>query len=203
MLRFSIPLVLILSTNAFAQTVRDPDETEEVWSCDFEEEADTNYDRWPDGWTRRRGRGYPTYIKVEIAEDESFAAQGKRCLRMDLDGGAVSVYSPFTEVSPLLSYTLSGFLKTSGLVHDNASMEVIFYDENRKVIESFKSAQFRNLPDWREVLIGPVTLENPRVRWASIALHLSPSERADIVGSASFDKISLGRLPRMSLSTNS
>ena len=56
MLRVSIPLVLILSANAFAQTDHIPDETVEVFRCDFEEGTDANYDLWPDDWTRRRGR---------------------------------------------------------------------------------------------------------------------------------------------------
>jgi hypothetical protein len=94
-------------------------------------------------------------------------------------------------------------MKTTGLVHDTASMEVNFYDEDRKLIESFKSETFQNLPTWRDVEIGPITPGNEAVRWAVISLHLTPSDRADLVGSASFDAISFGRMPRMSLSTNS
>jgi len=202
MLRFSIPLVLILAANAFAQTDHEPDDTEEVFRCDFEEAFDTNYDLWPDGWTRRSGRGYPKYIKVEITDDATLD-EGKRCLRMELDGGAVSLYSPYISISSRFSYSLKGLMKTSGLVHDRASMEVTFYDENRKVIESFSSAKFQNLTEWRKVSIGPITPGNEDVRWAVISLHLAPTNRADLVGSASFDAISFGRLPRMSLSTNS
>jgi hypothetical protein len=203
MLKFSIPLLLILSANALAETVHQPDETEEVFRCDFEEGVDTNYDLWPDDWTRRSGRGYPKYVKVEITDIGEPGGQGKRCLRMELDGGAVSLYSPFIPISSRFSYTLKGLLKTSGLVHDRASMEVTFYDENRKEIESFRSADYKNLTDWREVLIGPIAPGNEQVRWAVISLHLTPTDRADLVGSASFDEITFGRLPRMSLSTNS
>jgi len=180
-----------------------PDETVEVYRCDFEDESDTNFDLWPDGWTRRRGRGYPSYVNVAISDNPESAARGTRFLQIDLDGGAVSLYSPFIEVSPLFSYTLRGHLRTSGLVHDSASMEVIFYDEDRKLIQSFDSEQFSDQGDWREILLGPLTTGDQRARWAAIALHLSPSEHADLTGTAAFDDISLGRLPLMSLSTNS
>jgi hypothetical protein len=69
-----------------------------VYRCDFEEADDINYDLWPDDWTRRSGRGYPKYIKVEITDVDPIA-EGKRCLRMDLDGGAVSLYSPYIPIS--------------------------------------------------------------------------------------------------------
>lgn len=210
MQRFSIPLVLILSAGAFAQTDPIPDETVEVFRCDFEEGTDANYDLWPDDWTRRRGRGYPTYVKVEISASDSATKQSKRCLRMDLDGGAVSVYSPRIPVSPLFSYTLAGFVKTAEEIHDSASMEVIFYDENDKPVGSHASAPFRtrkgdkegDTKGWHEVLIGPVTPANPQVRWAAIALHLIPGEKAGLTGSVMFDEISFGQLPRMSLATN-
>ncbi|NMC19902.1 MAG: hypothetical protein GYA33_05715, partial [Thermogutta sp.] len=40
--------------------------TQPVYSLDFSEPADINYDNWPDHWTRRVGSGFPEYLKMEI-----------------------------------------------------------------------------------------------------------------------------------------
>ena len=60
-----------------------------VASWTFEQTDDTNYDDWPDGWTRWRGEGFPHYVRIAIAApaESEFAAEG-RCLQIELDGGA-------------------------------------------------------------------------------------------------------------------
>lgn len=51
----------------------------EVFSCKFDETCDANFDAWPDGWTRRRGQGYPSYVKIKIQPIS--AAAEKSCAR--------------------------------------------------------------------------------------------------------------------------
>ena len=72
----------------------------EVFECTFGESWDQNYDEWPDGWSRRRGKGYPEYVSVKIVTAEDALAEGK-CLQVDLDGGAAIAYSPPIRVTPL------------------------------------------------------------------------------------------------------
>src|SRR5687767_5388634 len=90
----------------------------EVFGCGFEEEADANYDNWPDRWTRQKGPQYPHYVGIKIASEPS--PQGQRCLRIDLDGGAAALYSPPIAIGPYSSYVLEADLKTESLIHDEA-----------------------------------------------------------------------------------
>src|SRR5262245_12044666 len=80
--------LFILAAKAPAPTEGDRAEGVEVLHCDFEPETDKNFDDWPDGWTRRRGKGYPEYVKTRIVADgERPGSPGAGCLRIDLDGG--------------------------------------------------------------------------------------------------------------------
>src|SRR5205085_236854 len=41
----------------------------EIFRCDFSDKDDSNFDLWPDGWTRLRGPGYPQYVKIGIVDE--------------------------------------------------------------------------------------------------------------------------------------
>ena len=86
---------------------------EQCFHCAFDRTWDKNYDDWPDGWRRRRGSGFPHYVKIAIRQEPS--PVGDRSLRIDLDGGGAVVYSPLVPVSPLFSYVLEARLETQGL----------------------------------------------------------------------------------------
>ncbi|HRX79400.1 MAG TPA: hypothetical protein P5307_10090, partial [Pirellulaceae bacterium] len=182
-------------------------QAQEVRHWDFEEKHDKNYDRWPDDWTRRRGKGYPLYVNVEIAEDSrprlnsQPANSAQHALQIELDGGAAAVYSPMVEVSPLFSYVLNGFLRTEGLTHDVAYAAVMFYDNDRKLLDTVESSRHTQTNGWTGFQIGPLTPSSDRVRWAVVSLHLSPTSKADLTGSAMFDDLVLAKLPRVSVET--
>lgn len=205
MIHCLLPL-LILSADAAARTDSHFPHAIEVRRWDFEERGDKNYDRWPDDWTRRKGRGYPLYLKAEIADDPTPLPTGKHALRLELDGSAALLYSPAIEVSPLFSYVLSGYIKTELLRHDVAFAAILFYDKNHKLLETHESEYYQEAADWTPFPIGPITPKSDQVRLAKIALHLKPAEPdgdADLFGAAMFDELWLGRLPRVSLETNS
>ncbi|MDA1053338.1 MAG: hypothetical protein O3C40_23045 [Planctomycetota bacterium] len=207
MIHCLLPL-LILSADASAHTASSLTQSQEVRHWDFEGDDDKNYDHWPDDWTRRRGKGYPLYLNVEIAEDkqprvsdQQAEASSQHALRMELDGGAALVYSPLVEVSPLFSYVLSGYIRTEGLTHDVAYASVLFYDKDRKLLETLESSHHQQARNWTPFQIGPVTPPSKQVRWAVIALHLVPADKADLTGSAMFDDLLFARLPRVSVET--
>jgi hypothetical protein len=209
MIHCLLPL-LILSADASAHTASPLKQAQEVRRWDFESNDDKNYDRWPDDWTRRRGRGYPLYLHVEIAENarprvesQQSTSDTQHALRMELDGGAALVYSPLVEVSPLFSYVLNGYLKTEGLKHDVAYAAIMFYDSNRQLLETLESARHTESRNWTGFQIGPVTPSSDRVKWAVIALHLAPTAKADLTGSAMFDDLVFAKLPRVSVETRS
>jgi hypothetical protein len=170
----------------------------EVFDCTFGESWDQNYDEWPDGWSRRRGKGYPEYVSVKIVPAEDALAEGK-CLQVDLDGGAAIAYSPPIRVTPLHSYILQGGIDTSGIEFDQAYLSLTLLDENRERLETYRSDSVGSLPGWSKLTLGPVEPMSDAVRLAILGLHVQPGKQADLKGRVRFDEIRLTRLPRISL----
>jgi len=174
---------------------------DEVFRCQFDEPWDKNFDHWPDQWWRRKGRGFPRYVKVEISDEPT--PTGNRCLRIDLDGGAVAAFSPTIPISHLYTYVLEGLLQTEGLQHDQVYLSLTLLDQQRRRLEAFHSQKIGGSQSWTKLRLGPVAPDGDNASFAVIGLHLEPGDRADLSGSVRFDDLWLGRLPRMSLSANS
>ncbi len=170
----------------------------EVFRCTFDESWDQNYDDWPDGWSRRRGKGYPEYVSVKIAVAED-APSAARCLQIDLDGGGAIAYSPPIHVTPLHSYILQGAIDTSGIEFDQAYLSLTLLDENNERLETYRSDQIGHQPGWNTLSLGPIEPGNNAVRLAVLGLHVHPGKQADLKGRVRYDKILLTRLPRITL----
>lgn len=170
----------------------------EVFQCDFGGSWDQNYDDWPDGWSRRRGKGYPEYISVKIVSAEDALSTGK-CLQVDLDGGAAVAYSPPVRVTPLHSYVLEGSLDTSGLEADQAFLSLTLLDENRERLESYRSDKVGHRDGWTMLRLGPIEPLSDEVRLAVLGLHVQPGKQADLKGRIRFDEIRLTRMPRIAM----
>lgn len=191
-------LPLILPTQ-WTAPIEQESYSETIFEVDFGRSSDLNYDGWPDNWTRRRGMGFPQYVGIHVADDP--AASGSQCLRIDLDGGGATAYSPPIEISPQFSYVFYGKLKTSRLKHDVAYFSVSFFDQEKKEKETITTEQLTDVDQWRELQIGPLSPSSHDARWAVIGLHLVPTDRADLTGSAMFDDIRFARLPNMTIET--
>ena len=197
---FLLP-VLILSADLAPSTEQQHAET--VYTTGFEEATDKDFDAWPDDWTRRRGRGYPQYIEISLVDDPEPRTEPSRCLRIELDGGGATVYSPPIPMSPVFSYSFEGFLKTEHLRHDEAYFTVTFY--TMRTVLRKNAMPRRNLPrhpHGQRVRIGPVAPVNEKAEFAVIGLHLMPTVRSDLYGAAMFDDLRLARLPRMAVQTS-
>ena len=192
--------LLILAAQAESPIASRRGEADEIYRCDFEEEFDKNYDNWPDDWTRQKGRGYPFYLPVEIETDTSRSGSS-RVLKMQLDGGGALIHSPRIPIRPAYSYVLQVNLKTAQLKHDLAFCTVTFLDAKFNKMETYSSDKLR--PDtWTVLEIGPITPKSPMARWATISFHLTPTEKADLVGAAWFDDLWFGSLPRMAITAD-
>jgi hypothetical protein len=170
-----------------------------VFRNGFEEDADLDFDTWPDGWTRRRGPGYPHYVRVRIAPDN--APTGGRALRIELDGGAAAVSSPPIPLDADYSYVLEGWVRTENLRRDAAALSLTLLDEQRRPLEVHRSAPLAGTAEWTRLRVGPVQAADARAVQVFVGLHLEPRNAAarDIRGVAAFDGLWLGRLPKLSL----
>jgi hypothetical protein len=174
----------------------------EVFHCDFgQKQWDSDFDHWPDQWVREQSAAYPHYLPIRIS-DEPIPVKG-RSLRIDLDGGAAAIFSPRFKVNSIFSYILEANIKTNALVRDEAYVAVTFYDAKNKPLETFISERLRRNNDWTKVCIGPIAPPGENVDHAVIGLHLEPTQRADVHGTAWFAGVWVGRLPRMTISSNS
>ncbi len=174
-----------------------------IFAARFEESEDVNYDLWPDFWKRRSGRGFPHYLKIELAADRLAKEAGNTALRIQLDGGGAELVSPPVPASPLFSYMLRARIRTVGLKQSAASVTVLFQDENGKVLERHPSRQISGTTKgWIALEIGPLTPRETQTRRAVVSLRLIPTNGGDLKGEAWFDDVWLGRLPRMSLEAN-
>ncbi len=174
----------------------------EVFHCDFAQDKwDKNFDHWPDGWVRERGRGFPGYLNVKL--EPSLAPGGGAALAMELDGGAIAAYAPPIDISQAYAYVAEVLVKTEGLVHDRAFLSVTLLDEGRQKLHTLRSERVRDSHGWRKVRLGPFAAEAKGARFAIVGLHLEPQGKADLTGSAQFADVWMGRLPRMSATLNS
>lgn len=172
-----------------------------VYQCLFDDASDANFDGWPDGWTRRRGLGYPHYLAVTI--DTPSPPSGGRSLRFNLDGGAAVALSPAIPVRPEYDWVLEGYVLTKGLVHDRAFLSVTFLDEGRKPLSVSQSEAVCDT-SWKRIRVGPLSLPSDAARFVVLGLHVEPQaagRQEDLRGSAWFGDLWLARLPRMILST--
>lgn len=221
---YLIPL-LILATGPTPSIDMEGEEAVDVYYCDFAQqmldgesrEADINFDGWPDHWTRRLDRQHPRYVKIAIAGNghephspgtpagtarpAGEPASG-RWLQVDLDGGAAAAFTPSLDVSPRFTYLVEGRLRTVGLRHDAAYYSISFFDADDRLLERRESRRVQG-DAWRSVRIGPFTPHSPGACKARIGLHVSPTEMADLTGTAMFADVRLARLPRMALTANS
>ncbi|QDT71985.1 COG1470 family protein [Lacipirellula limnantheis] len=179
---------------------RHPD-TVEVFACDFGQAWDLNYDRWPDRWQRVFGEGLPKYVEAGIVADEA-APNGSR-LTVKVNGGGAKLLSPCASVSEKFSYKVESLLDVRGLQHARVRLQVEFCDEQKQVIETVDSPWRQNTGGWVDCHIGPISPTDPRVQLARVAFIVEPGELTDLAGEASLARVWLGRLPRMTIESNS
>ena len=166
-----------------------------LYKYGFETRADDEFDEWPQGWRRRRGPGYPGYLDIEIVDDRP--AEGKYCLRAQLNGGAVALFSPPMPADHRSSFVLTGSIRTVGLKNDHAQLSLTYLDKHDQVLERVVSVGVTTAKTWESVKLGASYCANPAVQKVVIGLHLEPiQQRADLNGTVWFDDLVLAVAPR-------
>lgn len=169
-----------------------------VFHCNFDESWDANFDGWPTDWTRRDGRGFPHFIRIEI--DEAGPPGGGRSLRIDLNGAAASAQSPLIAVDPLFEYLLQVDLAAENLGTSQASVGLLLLDEERRPVQTLSSPLVGSVNGWRRLSVGPTPIDG-KARFAMITLSVQPGSRPDLNGAIRFGDLWLGRLPHLRVET--
>lgn len=168
-----------------------------LYQCDFEVGSDQNYDLWPDGWTRRRGPGYPQYLDISIHDAPPKESERGRCLKIELDGGAAYVSSALIPIATRFSYAVEMDIKIQGMKRDLVTMMLTFLDENQQPLETVETKPVTMVAGWQRLLIRPATPHNPKTHSAVVSIHIRPGEREDLTGSVLLDNLEVLRLPQM------
>ncbi len=189
-------LAAILAFAAPSKSERVHADADTLASVTFETDCDLDYDLWPDGWSRQRGRGFPHFIPIAITDAAS--AAGNRCLEFRLDGGAALAKSPPVKIDDRHDYLFEVDVQTQGLTFDDAFISVIFLDADERELARAVGEHVGGDTPWKTVRIGP-TVAPSTALYAVIALSVEPRERPGLTGTARFDNVWAGRVPRMDL----
>jgi hypothetical protein len=198
-----VAVLAILSTVSATHTGATQTESSIVFHTDFESGVDANFDDWPDQWTRRRDRGYPAYIPIQIVRAERPEVTNNRALQIRLDGGAAQIFSPPFSVRPQFSYLLDVSVRTERLVNDVVSFSVSLYDANDRLLETYESELLHQTDHWKQVRLGPITASSDKIHTAVVSAHVRSDTVPDLAGIVWIDEVRLSRLPKMSVETNS
>jgi hypothetical protein len=188
----------------YAQEVHDSlPHAVEVFRCEFDESVDRNYDGWPDGWVRRRGREFPSFLKIGIqpeSDGTKTPVAGERYLQMELSGGSAGIVSPTYPLGARGSFLFEGQVRTQQLKQDQAYLTLTFYDDQGQPLETYESNRVTEAPQWQKLRVGPVLPKNDAATHARVALLVAPkAEREDLQGTVQWTNLRLLRLPRIAL----
>jgi hypothetical protein len=192
-------LILAALTAADSQS-RHPDAVE-LFSCDFSRPWDVNYDEWPDNWQRIFGPTLPQYVTVAIEPDQ--LSQSGECLVVHGNGGGAQVQSPCASVSDKFSYKVETRIRVTGMRHSRAHVRLEFCDEDKNVLQTTAGEWTAATDGWVEAHIGPVNPADRRITLARVVLVVEPGSRPDLSGEVALDDVWIGRLPKMTVKTNS
>jgi len=193
-----LSVLLLGGANGLLQ--HDPfSQANEVFLFSFERDEDRDFDGQPDDWTRRRGPLFPAYVRTEI--DRDMSQHGSQSLRVDVNGGRVTYYSPPKQIDALHAYVFEGYIRTQRLKHDAALFSLSFLNHKRQRIQRTLSRPVSGThSEWVRVRIGPV-FPKEDVRFVVVGCHLVPQKRKDLRGQVWFDALRLGQTPQLSLAT--
>ncbi|MCL2306520.1 MAG: hypothetical protein FWC43_14375, partial [Planctomycetaceae bacterium] len=169
-----------------------------VYRYFFDQRTDPNQDGWPDGWTRKPGIGFPEYVTTEIVLNET--PVNLRAMKIDVAGGNVLLRTPMIPALSGLSYTVKCYVRTEGLVHNNFTVGLTYFDAVGKPIYTETSPPVpKNSRGWYEVELGPIAAESPEIKQVQLSFLLSVGKRQDLSGTVLIAGVELKESPTVFL----
>jgi hypothetical protein len=176
----------------------------DVFVCRFDEQWDVNWDHWPDGWKRRKGPGFPSYIRMAMeplpvtneppVRDRTFVVR--------MNGGNAAVESPSMRLSHFFSYHLTCRLRLVGMNRFRVAVAISSYDSQEQRRERFTVEAQTNTEEWQTVELGPWEFRDPQSQTVVIGLEIEADSPEAIRGQVHWDDIHLRALPRVALSAD-
>lgn len=186
---------------------------------DFDEVRLGNFEPSPMNWEPLVAPGYPPFLRA--AFDPSVGHEAAPSVRLGVQGGSVATHyiGRTIPVRAGCDYRVRGWVRTQGLHRAAAVLTAFYRDANQRPIGTeIRSAALRDVDnngEWTPVeLFLRVAPRN--ARWIAIGMAVEQPSRDEVApasvkpirlmdnhGSAWFDDVTITRLPRLGLSTES
>jgi hypothetical protein len=145
------------------------------------------------------GTGFPRYVTMSLASD--FSAPGGHCLRADLNGGAAAAFGPVLEASADYTYLVTASIRSQGLRCGRAYISWRWVDADGQPVVERASVRIAGDTAWRVLRLVAETIDDPRVRYATVGFHVEPGEESDLTGSVFLADVRVIRQPRLRVTT--
>lgn len=170
-----------------------------IFATSFDEDADANFDRWPDYWTRETSPKYPHYTRIEIGDDPT--AENGRSLQIEFDGGGAYLSTPAIPILPKFGYKLYVRAKAENLEYTRPRLVIELQNRKQQRMQIQISEPIASDGEWHEVKIDSLRPNSDEIDRAVIYLDAPRGRRGDLQGKLSIDQIILERLPSMVVTT--
>ncbi|GIX04246.1 MAG: hypothetical protein KatS3mg114_0115 [Planctomycetaceae bacterium] len=173
-----------------------------LYEFTFGPETDRDWNGVPDGWQRRTGPGFPTFVSCRLDTQRGCLHEGS--LRIIANAAAAAIYSPLLRIDAHHTYYFEAAVQVKELHHDAAIITLSVLDDRRRRVQRFVSTAIVGTSDrWYRVRIGPIH-PHPEAYYLVLGCHLAlgPGPRHDIGSIVWFDDLKLGQLPRLEIESN-
>ncbi|MFH5804149.1 NEW3 domain-containing protein [Alienimonas sp. DA493] len=170
----------------------------------FGMEEDLDFDRWPDGWLRRRGAAFPHFVPMEIDlagfPRRSADADESAALWVSANGGAAAAYSPPVRLTGRPALRLAVRVRTDALEDCAAVVSLSLLDVHHVRLARFLTpAVSGTSPQSGRLITIDSAPPVPGAVWAVVGCHLVPGDAVSVGGSAWFDDLKLFSEPFLTL----
>jgi len=163
----------------------------------FGHDSDADYDGLPDGWSRRSGPGFPSYVPVDLEGAAGHDAAGS--LRIGADGAAAAIYGSPIDIDGGHHYLFEAYVRTQRLRGDAAVCSVSVLDSRRRRLARHLTVPVSGTHSgWVRVRVGPLPPVEGQ-RFLVVGCHLVRGEKSDLEGAAWFDDVRVGSTPVLAL----
>ncbi len=188
--------LLLLAPTASARFVSNT----AIFATSFGEDADANYDLWPDHWQRETSPEYPHYTRIQIADDPT--AENGRSLQIEFDGGGAHLSTPAIPILPKFGYKIYVRAKAANLKYTTARLIIELQNRKQEQVQVEVSEPIVSNGKWHKVELRSVRPNSDEIDRAVIYLDAPRGRRGDLQGTLAIDQIILERLPSMVVKTS-
>lgn len=119
-------------------------ETDQGFVFGFEEDRD--WDKFPDAWTRKRGKEYAHYIDILLDPQEK--KSGKASICFHFIGGRAGIQTGMLKIDSYFAYEFSAWVKARNLSRSRVSADIFWYDRKAQLLSQTHTKGLTAAGEW-------------------------------------------------------